>query len=84
MNIEQKPWFEFMDNVLKGLLQHEVCSMAVVARVGTGETLTAYFDADPEDKAVMCHHVQTDILMDTLAANADLIKEMLEHGDGEE
>lgn len=78
--IEKKPWFDWMEEALKTLYEFDPSSMLFAARLSDGTTLTAYYEADSEDKAVMMHHIQNDMIHDFIRANADVIKKYLEDG----
>lgn len=78
MSIEQKPWFEWMESAVAKMYDSNIDSMALVARLQDGNTLTAYYEASDEDKAAMIYHVMTDMVLDTIKVNADVIKDYLE------
>lgn len=43
-----------------------------------GNTLTGYYNANARDKAVFAHHIQSEIVLDIIKANAAEIKAMME------
>lgn len=49
-----------------------------MAKTEAGNTLTGYYHADAQDKAVFAHHIQSDIVLDIIKANAAEIKAMME------
>ena len=81
MSIEQKPWFEWMESAVAKMYDSDVDSMALVAHMQGGDTLTAYYEASNEDKAAMIYHMMTDMVLDVIKVNADIIKECLEEGE---
>lgn len=68
------------------MFEAEPSSIAVVARLPDNDTLTAYFHADAEQKAVFAHHIMSDVVLDVVTSNIDLIRDALddleEGGDG--
>lgn len=79
--MESKPWFDWMETVVKTLYDLDLDSMMIAAKVKDGSVLTAYYNADASDKALMVHNVQADIVLDLIQSNAGAIKEMLEDED---
>ena len=84
MAIEEKPWFEWMEGAVKAMYDLDPNCMMFAARLKDGSTLTAYYKALSEDKAVMVHHVQNDIMHDFIRANADIINDYLGEAEGAE
>ena len=82
-NITEKPWFTWMEGALQAMYESDPACMMFAARLPDGNTMTAYYNTDNEDIAVMVSHVQNDMILDFIEVNADIIKEMLE-GDEEE
>ena len=80
---EHKDLAEWLEAGLQKLFELKPVSMALVAKTESGDTLTAYFHADAEQKAVFAHHIQTDIIMDVVLNNADMIRDALDELDGE-
>lgn len=69
------------DHVLDpGIPGNAACllAIAIVAKTESGNTLTGYYNADAQDKAVFAHHIQSDIVLDIIKANAAEIKAMME------
>ena len=76
--IESKPWFKWMEDAVAKMYENDVDSMALVAHLKDGDTLTAYYEASNEDKAAMIYHMMADMVLDVIKVNADIIKEMVE------
>ena len=43
--------------------------------------MTGYWNADAQDKAIFAHNIQSDIVMDIVQQNADIIKQAMEEGE---
>ena len=78
MNIEHTPHAAWLEEVVRIIFEKTPVSMAFVATLEGGDTLTGYFNADAQDKAVFAHHIQSDIIMEIIENNAGLIRETLE------
>ena len=78
MDIEKLPYAAWLEDLIKTLIAVNPYTMCVVARTESGDTLTGYYYAEAEDKAVMAHAIQSDIVMDLIENNISTIKEMLE------
>lgn len=78
MGIEKEEYAEFLEDAVKTLFNIKPVQIALVARTEQGNTLTAYYHCDAEDKAIMAHHIQSDVVMDIIENNAETVKEMLE------
>lgn len=40
--------------------------------------MTGYWNADAQDKAIFAHNIQSDIILDIVKQNADIIKRAME------
>lgn len=67
-----------MEKAVAEMYEGDVDSMALVARLKDGDTLTAYYEASNEDKAAMIYHMLADMVMDVIKVNANILKELLE------
>lgn len=76
--IEKEPYAAFLEESIKAIFEARPVSMAVVAICEDGNTLTGYYNADAQDKAVFAHHIQSDVVMDIVTANINTVKEALE------
>jgi hypothetical protein len=84
MDLQNSKYAEFLEEVLSGVvqLQPEKIGICMIAEDGT--TMTGYFgDCCPTDKAVMAFNLQNDATMDTIMANAKMILEAAENGEGD-
>lgn len=53
-------------------------SIALVASLETGETLTGYFHADAQQKAVFAHNINADAMPDVVLNNINLVRDALD------
>ena len=80
-NKEMAAWLE---GAVKWMVQSEPVSIALAAKMPNGETMTAYYHADAERKAVLAHHIYSDVVMDVVTHNIGIIQNALdlyENGD---
>ena len=80
-DITKLPYAPWLESVLKTLTEHDVHSACIVATVDDGDTMTGYWNADAQDKAIFAHNIQGDIVMDIVQQNAGLIKRAMEDAD---
>lgn len=78
MDIECTPYAEWLEECIKLIFEEKPVCIAMVATLDSGETMTGYYNASAQDKAVFVHHIQTDVTMDIVRANIDLVKNALE------
>lgn len=67
----------WLEDAIKTLIQVKPTQICLAARTGNGETLTAYYMCDAEDKALIASHIQADAMLDVLEANADTLRGIL-------
>ena len=83
-NKEMAVWLE---SAVKTMFESEPDSIAVAARLSDGCTMTAYYHADAEQKAVFAHHITNDAVLDVVRNNIGLIRDALDEldagGDGD-
>ena len=77
-HIEEQPWFHWMEGAVRTMYDDSPTSILLAARLGSGDTMTAYYRTDMEDIAAMLAHVGVDMLMDVIEHNAPIIKDILE------
>lgn len=77
-DITKQPYAAWLEESLKVILGVEPACICIAATLADGTTLTGYYNADATDKAVFAHHINSDVVMDVIKANAEKIKEMLE------
>lgn len=84
-NKEMAAWLE---GAVRTMFEAEPNSIAVIARLQDGCTMTAYYHADAEQKAVFAHHITNDAVLDVVTNNIGLIRDALDEldagGDGDE
>jgi hypothetical protein len=85
---QNKELAEFLEDSVHGLFDLNPDYIATVAVNDTaGIASTQYFNCGVEDKARMIHHILTDIIMDIVLSNIELINNAimeLNDEDGEE
>lgn len=80
-DITKLPYAPWLENAIRTLTEHDVHSACIVATVDDGETMTGYWNADAQDKAIFANNIQSDIVLDIVEQNADAIKRAMEDGD---
>lgn len=63
--------------------QEGVQKIAILGITPSGEVLTAYYNLQMSDKAVIAAHVQADAVLDSVMANGNLIRNSWEAADDE-
>lgn len=76
--ITEQEYAAWLEKALQALYKSKPLAIAIVAKTESGNTLTGYYNADAQDKAVFAHHIQSDIVLDIIKANAAEIKAMME------
>lgn len=76
--ITEQEYAAWLEKALQALYKSKPLAIAIVAKTEAGNTLTGYYNADAQDKAVFAHHIQSDIVLDIIKANAAEIKAMME------
>lgn len=76
--ITEQEYAAWLEKALQALYKSEPLAIAIVAKTEAGNTRTGYYNADAQDKAVFAHHIQSDIVLDIIKANAAEIKAMME------
>ena len=77
-DITKLPYAHWLENAIRILTEHEVHSACIVATVDDGAAMTGYWNADAQDKAIFAHNIQSDIILDIVKQNADIIKRAME------
>lgn len=81
MKIEDAPYAEWLEDGIKTIFHGKPVCIALVATLESGETVTGYYNADAQDKAVFAHHIQSDVTLDIIANNAGFVRAMLEESE---
>lgn len=76
--ITNEAYAAWLEEALQALYKSNPSAIAIVAKTEAGNTLTGYYNAAAQDKAVFAHHIQSDIVLDIIRANAAEIKAMME------
>lgn len=82
-DITKQEYSTWLEESLKTVLEFKPSSICIVATAEDGTTKTGYYNATGQDKAVFAANILSDVVMDIIAINADVIKGILE-GDGDE
>lgn len=65
------PWLE---ETLPAIVELNPETIAISARNGEKDMVfTAYFNCNAEDKSVLAHHILSDVVMDIVMSNRELI-----------
>ena len=85
MDEKLKPYAEWLELLIKNLVEHQPDMIGVCAFLPDGDVLTSYFGGcNPSDKAEMGFHMTSDAHLDTMLANAGMIVAAAEESDDEE
>lgn len=82
-DITKQEYSAWLEESLKNVLEFKPSSICIVATAEDGTTKTGYYNATGQDKAVFAANILSDVVMDIIEANADVIKGILE-GDSDE
>lgn len=69
---------EWLEATVRTMFEEDTESIVVAARLKGGYTMTAYYHADAERKAVFAHHINSDAMMDVVTSNIDMIRDALD------
>ena len=84
-DFENVPYAEWLEDAVKTIFKEKPENIAICAKLESGDTLTAYYNCDAEDKAVLAHHITSDAMLDTVLNNIDMVREALaEYGEDAE
>lgn len=82
-DITKQEYSAWLEESLKNVLEFKPSSICIVATAEDGTTKTGYYNATGQDKAVFAANILSNVVMDIIEANADVIKGILE-GDSDE
>lgn len=82
-DITKQEYSAWLEESLKNVLEFKPSSICIVATAEDGTTKTGYYNATGQDKAVFAANILSDVVMDIIKANADVIKGILD-GDSDE
>lgn len=69
MDFKNKELAEWLENVVRHIMEKNCDGIAFVAQSNDGETLTAYFNCGPCRKVELASHVQIDAMREVIDAN---------------
>ncbi len=78
MDFSKIPCAEWLEDTLRHLLSSDAEHICICALLADKTVGTAYYNCSAQDKAIIVHNIQTDIMMDVLEVNIDRIKDMLD------
>ena len=82
MDFEQnRELAEWLEAGLRKMFELKPSSIALVASLETGETLTGYYHADAQQKAMFAHHINSDAMLDVVLNNIGLVRDALDELD---
>lgn len=81
--MEVKAYYPWLEDALRELAEHEPTSICMVAMCGDLQ-LTTYYNCTVANKYEMISAVHADIVMDTVRANIEQIKDAFEEDDDEQ
>lgn len=82
-DITKQEYSAWLEESLKNVLEFKPSSICIVATAEDRTTKTGYYNATGQDKAVFAANILSDVVMDIIKANADVIKGILD-GDSDE
>lgn len=68
----------WLEECLRKMFELKASSVGLVATLETGETLTGYFHADVQQKAVFAHHINADAMLGVVLNNINLVRNALD------
>lgn len=81
MNIQDAPYAEWLEDGLRTIFEKNPRAICLIASLEDGTTLTGYYAASAQDKAVFAANVQADYMMDVMTANAQKLKDAIENAE---
>lgn len=84
-DIKAQPYAQWLEGILSELVEMEPVSICIVFTDSEGQTGTAYFNTDNNDRAQMIRTIAEDSLLNFMSVNKKYISDLLdEEGDGGE
>lgn len=77
-DIVKAPYAAWLEESIRTMSALDVRSACIVVADKDNNTLTSYYRADAQDKAIFIHNIQSDITMDIIRLNADIVKKAIE------
>ena len=78
-DLSEQPWAEFADRLARELLEHGATEAAIVTRNdGEDRVCTNYYNCNFEMRCVLFGHLLTDLVLEIIETNKDLVREVLE------
>ena len=78
-DVTKLPYAPWLEDTIREMTEHDVQSICIAVKVD-GDTMTGYWNADAQDKAMFAAAIQSDIVLDIVEQNADAIKRAMEEG----
>lgn len=77
-DITRLPYAAWLEESIRTMSEFDVRSACIVVADKDDNTLTSYYRANAQDKAIFIHNIQSDITMDLIRLNADIVKRAIE------
>ncbi len=77
-DITKQEYSDWLEDTLRVLCEGGAKNIMVAAKLENGEVVTGYYDCDLEAKARLLAHVQADMTMAIVEANADRVRRAIE------
>lgn len=83
-DITKQPYAKWLEESIATIAGLYPCCICFAATKADGTVFTGYYNANATDKAAFAHHIQSDIVMDIIKANAGTIKSILSEAEEEQ
>lgn len=81
--LNNQPWAMFAENIARELIEHGATEAAIVTRnIDEDRVVTNYFNCDFEKRCVLIGHLVTDLILEVIETNSDIVREILKCEDG--
>ena len=77
---EDKELAVWLEALARDMLSSEIETAAVIYKLKSGDVQTGYLRAGMQEKATFAFAFQQDAILDTLEANPEILREILEGG----
>lgn len=78
MNVNEIPFALWMEESIQTIVEQKAKKICICAILPDGSVFTGYAGMDAQDKAIVAHHINSDVTMDIVLANIETVKEALE------
>ena len=82
MDVEKaQELYAWLEECITALVDGNPVSAAVVGINDKGKTLTGYFHADAQAKAIFAHNINADAMLDVVLNNIEMVRDALDELD---